>query len=151
MENIKEFPKISNKCTLLIKNMSENRNRIKLNLNKHPHTTRNLIESVEQLLIDCRNFGTITFSTMARLSFIGSIMLKSLQKQGYVKNSFVEHFMNSITSPLSEIQDDMNGVIDKKISKKQFLNKYGHLRQVRIISQEVDTMTKKISSVMLNF
>ena len=128
MENIKEFPKISNKCTLLIKNMSENRNRIKLNLNKHPHTTKNLIESVEQLLIDCRNFGTITFSTMARLSFIGSIMLKSLQKQGYVKNSFVEHFMNSITSPLSEIQDDMNGVIDKKISKKQFLNKYGHLR-----------------------
>jgi len=65
---------------------------------------------------------------MARIAFIGSIMLKSLQKQGYLENSFVENFMNSISSPLSEIQDDMNAVINKKLSKKQFLKKYGHLR-----------------------
>jgi len=128
MEIINKFPKISAKCTSLTKSMSENRNNVKLNLSKYPHTTKNLIESVERLLDDCKNFGTIIFSTMARLAFIGSIMLKSLQKQDHVKHSFVEHFMNSISSPLSEIQDDMNGVIDKKISKKQFLNKYGHLR-----------------------
>ena len=36
--------------------------------------------------------------------------------------------MNSISSPLSEIQDDMNAVINNELSKKQFLKKYGHLR-----------------------
>ena len=107
--------------------MSDNRKKIKSNL-QHSSTTKNLVVSVEQLLNDCKKFGAIPFSTMARIAFIGSIMLKSLQKQGYLENSFVENFMNSISSPLSEIQDDMNAVINKKLSKKQFLKKYGHLR-----------------------
>ena len=107
--------------------MSDNRKKIKSNL-QHSSTTKNLVVSVEQLLNDCKKFGTIPFSTMARIAFIGSVMLKSLQKQGYLDSSFVENFMNSISSPLSEIQDDMNAVINNKLSKKQFLKKYGHLR-----------------------
>ena len=98
--------------------MSDNRKKIKSNL-QHSSTTKNLVASVEQLLNDCKKFGAIPFSTMARIAFIGSIMLKSLQKQGYLENSFVENFMNSISSPLSEIQDDMNAVINNKLSKKQ--------------------------------
>jgi len=127
IEIIEKFPKISSNCLSLTKKMSDNRKKIKSNL-KHSMTTKNLVVSVEQLLDDCKKFGTIPFSTMARIAFIGSIMLKSLQKQGYLENSFVENFMNSISSPLSEIQDDMNAVINKKLSKKQFLKKYGHLR-----------------------
>ena len=127
IEIIEKFPKISSNCLSLINKMSDNRKKIKSNL-QHSSTTKNLVVSVEQLLNDCKKFGAIPFSTMARIAFIGSIMLKSLQKQGYLENSFVENFMNSISSPLSEIQDDMNAVINKKLSKKQFLKKYGHLR-----------------------
>ena len=127
IEIIEKFPKISSNCLSLTNKMSNNRKKIKSNL-KHSITAKNLVVSVEQLLNDCKKYGTIPFSTMARIAFIGSIMLKSLQKQGYLKNSFVENFMNSISSPLSEIQDDMNAVINKKLSKKQFLKKYGHLR-----------------------
>jgi len=127
IEIIEKFPKISSNCLSLTKKMSDNRKKIKSNL-KHSMTTKNLVISAEQLLDDCKKFGTIPFSTMARIAFIGSIMLKSLQKQSYLENSFVENFMNSISSPLSEIQDDMNAVINKKLSKKQFLKKYGHLR-----------------------
>ena len=127
IEIIEKFPKISSNCLSLTNKMSDNRKKIKSNL-KHSITAKNLVVSVEQLLNDCKKFGTIPFSTMARIAFIGSIMLKSLQKQGYLENSFVESFMNSISSPLSEIQDDMNAVINKKLTKKQFLKKYGHLR-----------------------
>ena len=127
IEIIEKFPKISSDCLSLTNKMSDNRKKIKSNL-QHSRTTKNLVVSVEQLLNDCKKFGAIPFSTMARIAFIGSIMLKSLQKQGYLENSFVENFMNSISSPLSEIQDDMNAVINKKLSKKQFLKKYGHLR-----------------------
>ena len=127
IEIIEKFPKISSNCLSLTNKMSDNRKKIKSNL-QHSSTTKNLVVSVEQLLNNCKKFGAIPFSTMARIAFIGSIMLKSLQKQGYLENSFVENFMNSISSPLSEIQDDMNAVINKKLSKKQFLKKYGHLR-----------------------
>ena len=127
IEIIEKFPKITSNCLSLTNKMSDNRKKIKSNL-QHSSTTKNLVASVEQLLNDCKKFGAIPFSTMARIAFIGSIMLKSLQKQGYLENSFVENFMNSISSPLSEIQDDMNAVINKKLSKKQFLKKYGHLR-----------------------
>jgi len=127
IEIIEKFPKISSNCLSLTNKMSDNRKKIKSNL-KHSITAKNLVVSVEQLLNDCKKFGTIPFSTMARIAFIGSIMLKSLQKQGYLDSYFVENFMNSISSPLSEIQDDMNAVINKKLTKKQFLKKYGHLR-----------------------
>ena len=127
IEIIEKFPKITSNCLSLTNKMSDNRKKIKSNL-QHSSTTKNLVASVEQLLNDCKKFGAIPFSTMARIAFIGSIMLKSLQKQGYLENSFVENFMNSISSPLSEIQDDMNAVINKKLTKKQFLKKYGHLR-----------------------
>ena len=127
IEIIEKFPRISSNCLFLTDKMSNNRKKIKSNLQRS-RATKNLIISVEQLLNDCKKFGAIPFSTMARISFIGSIMLKSLQKQGYLENSFIENFMNSISSPLSEIQDDMNAVSNKKLSKKQFLKKYGHLR-----------------------
>ena len=127
IEIIEKFPRISSNCLFLTDKMSNNRKKIKSNLQRS-RDTKNLIISVEQLLNDCKKFGAIPFSTMARISFIGSIMLKSLQKQGYLENSFIENFMNSISSPLSEIQDDMNAVSNKKLSKKQFLKKYGHLR-----------------------
>ena len=127
IEIIEKFPKISSDCLSLTNKMSNNRKKIESEL-ECSRTTKNLIISVEQLLNDCKKFGAVPFSAMARIAFIGSVMLKSLQKQGYLDSSFVENFMNSISSPLSEIQDDMNAVINNKLSKKQFLKKYGHLR-----------------------
>jgi phosphoenolpyruvate synthase/pyruvate phosphate dikinase len=127
IEIIEKFPKISSDCLSLTNKMSNNRKKIESEL-EHSRTTKNLIISIEQLLNDCKKFGAVPFSAMARMAFIGSVMLKSLQKQGYLDSYFVENFMNSISSPLSEIQDDMNAVINNKLSKKQFLKKYGHLR-----------------------
>ena len=126
-EIIEKFPKTSSNYLSSTNKMFQNREKIKSNL-EQSRSVKNLIVSVEQLLNDCKKFGVIPFSTMARIAFIGSIMLKSLQKQNYFEDSFVENFMNSISSPLSEIQDDMNAVINNELSKKQFLKKYGHLR-----------------------
>ena len=65
---------------------------------------------------------------MARIAFIASIILKNLVRSGHVSEKFLDEFMNSINSPLSQYQNDQINYMKKKITKKQFLQKYGHLR-----------------------
>ena len=125
---ISNYSKISNNNKKVIKQMSINREKIKNELLANKKTPKLLLNSAEQLLKDCKKFGTIPFSTMARISFIGSILLYSIEKKGIVSPQFIEQFMNSISTPLSEFQYDFKLFTDKKISKSQFLHKYGHLR-----------------------
>ena len=78
---------------------------------------KDLLLSAEKLLVDCKNFGTLQFAIMARISFIGSILLKSLQSKGKFGNDFYDNFINSINTPLTDIQND---VLDlKELSAKQ--------------------------------
>jgi len=125
---INNFPHISENCQKSIKLLTKNRRYIILNLDSKPRTHKNLITAAEVLLNDCKRYGTLPFSTMARISFMGSILLKSLPRDHRISQNFVENFMNSISTPLSDIQDDVELLSKHKISKKQFLLKYGHLR-----------------------
>jgi len=127
-EIINKFPKILYNCQKSINHLSVKRNNIILNLHLQPKTYKNLLSAAEQLLFDCRKFGALPFSTMARISFISSILLKSLQTEKILSKHFIENFMNSLSTPLSEIQNDVEKLSKKKISKNQFLEKYGHLR-----------------------
>jgi glutamine kinase len=87
-----------------------------------------LLKTAAKLLDDCKTFGTIPFSTMARIAFISTILLKSLQKNNHISNDFFDLFSNSISTPLSEIQNDLDSYKQGEISKNEFLKKYGHLR-----------------------
>ena len=125
---IEDFPEICLKCDDAIKKMEEINFGIKQKLNSTEKNHQNLLNSAEKLLLSCKNPGTVQFSTIARIAFIGTILMKSLQKRGYVKSEIIEGFMNSITTPVSELQNDFDMWINNKFSKKQFLEKYGHLR-----------------------
>jgi len=125
---IREYPDISKKCQISISELSKQRNKIKSELSKMERTHTNLLISAEKLLMDCKKLGTIQFSTMARIAFISSAILRSAEKMNYVTNQFINDFMNLIITPLSDIQDDLIAYSENKISKKQFLKKYGHLR-----------------------
>jgi hypothetical protein len=124
---ISSFPKIQEKCEKSINLLSINRKQILSDLNSKSNYKDSLI-SAEKLLKNCRKFGTLPFSTMARISFISSVLLKSLENQKQISNNFLENFMKSISTPLSKIQNDTYLLSKNKISKNQFLNKYGHLR-----------------------
>ena len=65
---------------------------------------------------------------MARLAFISSIILRGLVSKQIMDAKFLELFMNSLETPLSDIQHDVNLYVNKEISKSTFLKKYGHLR-----------------------
>jgi len=126
-EIISSFPKIQKNCEKSIYQLSKNRKQILANLNSKSNY-RDFLLSAEELLKNCRKFGTLPFSTMARISFIGSILLKSLKNEKHISENFTENFMASISTPLSKIQNDSYLLTKNKISRNQFLKKYGHLR-----------------------
>ncbi len=126
-EIIENFPKTSTYCTKSVEKLEQNHVEI-LNHLSPSANYKQVLESAKSLLSDCRKLGTVPFSTMARIAFIGSILLKSLHGEGFIDSKFLENFMNSISTPLSEIQHDIIKYESGKISKKMILQKYGHLR-----------------------
>ena len=108
-----------------------------------------ILNATQILLDDCKNHGTIPFSTMARIAFISSILLKSLVKNNSVDSNWAEKLMNSINTPLSRFREDYEKNSRKKISRKSFLKEYGHLRPgtYDITAKRYDSTTQFLSDV----
>ena len=97
-------------------------------LNNSERRYNELIFAAEQLLRDCKEYGTKPFSLMARIAFIASNMLKSLVSSNTITQQYYDEFMQSIETTLSEFQNDVIKYQNNTMTKKQFLKKYGHLR-----------------------
>lgn len=125
---LNDFSMISSECEKSLIKLLKRREQIFSELHNSQCSYKDLLVSAEKFLIDCKNFGTLSFAIMARISFIGSVLLKSLQKKVIFGNNFYDNFINSINTPLTEIQNDVLDLNNKKISKQTFFKKYGHLR-----------------------
>ena len=125
---LNNFSVISSECEKSLMKLLKRREQIFSELHNSQSSYKDLLLSAEKLLIDCKNFGTLSFAIMARISFIGSILLRSLQKKGIFGNNFYDNFINSISTPLTDIQNDVLDLKNKRISKQAFFKKYGHLR-----------------------
>ncbi len=124
---LESFTCIADDCQKSINKMSKNR-KIYTKSMKQSVDYQIKLEVAEILLQDCKNLGTVPFSTMARIAFIATAFLQSFVKKGHLSQKFVNNFMNSLNTPLSKFQNDLIEFSNGKITKNQFLNKYGHLR-----------------------
>jgi len=125
---INKFPEISELTQIAIDIMTKRRYLVKKKLKASKNDFKSLLDASENLLRDCHKYGTIHFSTIARIAFIGSILLKSLVTEKKITRSSYEKFMNSIETVVTRFQTDLELFNGGKISKKKFLEKYGHLR-----------------------
>jgi len=82
----------------------------------------------KKLLKDCKNFGAVPFSAVARLAFIAVTILRGLENESILTQKSSDNLLSQIETPMSDYKNELNLLIDKKITKKQFLEKYGHLR-----------------------
>lgn len=80
------------------------------------------------LLEDCKKYGTLPFANLARMSFIGTIIIQSLKNKNLIKKKTFNNFFNSIHSIATDFSNDCNLLFHQKMSKEKFLEKYGHLR-----------------------
>jgi len=111
-----------------LKDMERNREKITKNLSSFSSSVPSLLSNAKFLLKDCREKGTVQFSRLARLGFVGKILLKSLINRGIIDNEFYDRFMNSISTVAKGISNDFKLLNSGKMRNEDFIKKYYHLR-----------------------
>jgi len=86
------------------------------------------VSRIGKLISNCRQFGTLPFSILARHGFIGISMLKSLIRRGVFKHDISNHLMASINTVAGDLVRAMYEVSVGVESKEHFLQRFGHLR-----------------------
>jgi len=125
---ISDFPQIERNYLSSIDKLKNNRSQIEYALSQSKPKPEDYIVATKKLLKDCIQFGTVPFSTMARMAFIGTALLKTLLKENLIDINFYETFMRSLQTPVSTMQDDLLLLKNKKLTSSKFIKKYGHLR-----------------------
>ncbi|PIN73365.1 hypothetical protein COV20_03995 [Candidatus Woesearchaeota archaeon CG10_big_fil_rev_8_21_14_0_10_45_16] len=87
-----------------------------------------IIGYAKLLLDECHEKGTIQFSRLARLGFIGKIILNSLVSKGVITSNLYDKAFSSIETVATVLSNDFDGLCSGNISKSDFLRKYKHLR-----------------------
>ena len=85
-------------------------------------------DKIIKLIEDCKEYGTYSFSIMARYGFFANILLKSLMRIGVISNKEYDGFFKSINTVAKEFVRDLSKLTQNKIHKDEFLSIYGHLR-----------------------
>ena len=123
-ELIKNTPHILKQTDSSLKILNDKRKNSKKKINGY----KSKFSNAETLLKNCKKYGIVQFAAVARLAFIANILLKGLTDISNIKKSEIDKFMNSISTPVTEFQNDLFNLKMKKITKAEFLDKYGHLR-----------------------
>lgn len=85
-------------------------------------------KSIENMLKECRNYGTLYFAILARHAFIATTILRSLKIVNIISEQRINLFLNNISTVATEMIDEYKSLNLKRNNKKNFINKYGHLR-----------------------
>ena len=96
--------------------------------NKELKKPEEITNEIQKKLKTCRDNGLIPFSILARYAFISISLLKSLVDIKNLSERDKDAFLKSIDTITSEFLEDSLKLKKKKISKKNYLKKYGHLR-----------------------
>ncbi len=81
------------------------------------------IDKIYWLIEDCKKFGTSSFASIARCAFIANDFINSFVDKGIFSKEEKLSFLSSISTVVSELNNDL-----LKLNKKNFIEKYGHLR-----------------------
>lgn len=104
------------------------KNREKILVESSNESIQDIQRKIKFLLEDCKDKGTVGFSRLARLAFIGKIILKSMISKNIIEKGFYDNFMGSIKTVATEFEEDFVKMAENTISKEEFIKKYYHLR-----------------------
>jgi glutamine kinase len=87
-----------------------------------------IADQINNLVNECIKYGTLPFSVLARHGFIAESLLRSSVKKEVITEERLKEFRRSIVTVAGEMSNNFNLVLTKKLTKEQYLEKYGHLR-----------------------
>jgi phosphohistidine swiveling domain-containing protein len=114
-----------------MKSLEEMRNhRVSFDTRNLNHNVLSILNFAQFLLDECRTHGTVQFSRLARLGFVGKILLKSLAVQQKLPADFESSFMSSVKTVAGDFTLDLAKAYSSKHSSSfsTFASKYAHLR-----------------------
>jgi len=77
---------------------------------------------------NCKEYGTLPFSILARHGFIAKSLLESLVNTKIINREDFDNILNSVKTVSSDFINDLDSLNENKISIEKFMIKYGHLR-----------------------
>ena len=86
------------------------------------------IDKAMMLLSDCRRFGALALAHAARAGFVATSFLKSFVTLGALTEVDKLAFLKTIKTVASEFERDGMSVSNGQMSKKEYVERYGHLR-----------------------
>ncbi len=95
---------------------------------KKKYSINEIPNIIKYLLDECISLGTIPFAILARYGFIGTSMIKGLVNNKIIDENQKNKYLNSIETIVTHMLNEMNDVIENKLTLKKFLDKFGHLR-----------------------
>ncbi|NOQ29828.1 MAG: hypothetical protein GQ570_01770 [Helicobacteraceae bacterium] len=119
---------IINQNNISIKNELKKISKLKIKRNKIINSNLTIPNKILCLIEDCKVYGTLPFANLARFGFIGSIFIKSLLEKNILTQVEYDNFFKSIHTIAKSFTDDYQLLLSNKLSKKDFIEQYGHLR-----------------------
>lgn len=86
------------------------------------------LSTVNELIDECRKYGTLPFSILARHAFIAESLLRTATTRGALAPERLAQFKRSINTISSELSREFLDVCQDRREPQSFLRKYGHLR-----------------------
>lgn len=83
---------------------------------------------ISDALEQCREKGTLPFAIVARHGFIAETMLRAAVRAGALTQERVGEFKRGVHTVSKELTRDFDKVMDGRLAKNTFLERYGHLR-----------------------
>ena len=80
------------------------------------------------LLEDCKRYGTLAFSHLARSAFVAVTLLRTAVSIGAISSEASEAFMESIRTVTHQFTEDARLAADGRMERDSFYRRYGHLR-----------------------
>lgn len=124
---LKNADNILNDNMRSVYHLTERKNRI-LGTKIDKDSPWDLFNVAYNLLQNCKKFGILPFSVLARLAFIGKTILISMKDEVLISEGFYHNYLNSVETVLTKFNKDLSDFYRGKISKDGFLELYGHLR-----------------------
>ncbi len=88
----------------------------------------NYSREIQKKMKICRDIGLLSFSILARYAFISISLINSLVELNILSEKKKNLFLKSIDNITSEFLKDSTDLKKRKIDKKTYFKKYGHLR-----------------------
>lgn len=98
------------------------------NFNKIMQSDISRVDKIYWLIEECKAYGTLPFAGVARAAFIAIQFLKSFVSIQIITKDEYDAYMNSLDTVNKKMNYDLKRYYEGKLSKEEFLEKYGHIR-----------------------